>query len=192
MGGPRRLLSCDGRFSWPQRGVYFFMEDGEARSDSGQGPRIVRVGTHALKAQSSTTLWKRLSQHKGREKSGRGNHRGSIFRLIVGTALNADAAETCLTWGDKTAGRDVRAGETALEEHVTRIIGRMPFLWLVIDNEPGPTSMRGYIERNAIALRLLSTRHPLTGWAINAIERRFAYPGSGTRTTLMRATIRHF
>ena len=152
MGGPRRLLSCDGRFSWPQRGVYFFMEDGEARSDSGQGPRIVRVGTHALKAQSSTTLWKRLSQHKGGEKSGRGNHRGSIFRLIVGTALNADAAETCLTWGDKTAGRDVRAGETALEEHVTRIIGRMPFLWLVIDDEPGPTSMRGYIERNAIAL----------------------------------------
>ena len=31
---------------WPQRGVYFFMEDGEERSDSGSGLRIVRVGTH--------------------------------------------------------------------------------------------------------------------------------------------------
>jgi hypothetical protein len=71
------------------------MEEGEERSHSGQGPRIVRVGTHALKGGSSTTLWKRLSQHKGQERSRRGNHRGSIFRLIVGTALNADDPTRC-------------------------------------------------------------------------------------------------
>ena len=28
----------------------------------------------------------------------------------------------------------------------------MPFLWLAINDEPGPDSLRGYIERNAIAL----------------------------------------
>lgn len=28
----------------------------------------------------------------------------------------------------------------------------MPFLWLGIDGAPGPQSLRGYIERNAIAL----------------------------------------
>jgi hypothetical protein len=48
VGGPRTLAACSGRLGWPRRGVYFFMEDGEIRSDSGTGPRIVRVGTHAL------------------------------------------------------------------------------------------------------------------------------------------------
>ena len=46
-------------------GVYFFHEPGEERLDTGVGPRIVRVGTHALKIGSSTKLWTRLSQHKG-------------------------------------------------------------------------------------------------------------------------------
>ena len=28
----------------------------------------------------------------------------------------------------------------------------MPFLWLAVDDDPGPASQRGVIERNAIAL----------------------------------------
>jgi hypothetical protein len=87
LGGRRRLAHCHGRIQWPQRGVYFFMENGENRTDTGGGLRIVRVGTHALTATSQTTLWKRLSQHKGQEGSGGGNHRGSIFRLLVGSTL---------------------------------------------------------------------------------------------------------
>ena len=63
------------------------MEDGECRSDSGDGLRVVRVGTHALTSSSRTTLWKRLSQHKGQKASGGGNHRGSIFRLLVGSTV---------------------------------------------------------------------------------------------------------
>ena len=115
--------------------------------------RVVRIGTHALKIGSSTTLWKRLSQHKGQEKSGRGNHRGSIFRLIVGTALNTNDATRCSTWGQgQTADKSVRAAEITLEERVSHVIGRMPFVWLAIQDEPGPASLRGYIERNAIAL----------------------------------------
>ena len=39
---------------WPARGVYFFREAGESRSDTGEGLRVVRVGTHALKAGGST------------------------------------------------------------------------------------------------------------------------------------------
>ena len=88
-GGARALVGSSGRQSWPRRGVYFFMENGECRSSSGSGRRIVRVGTHALKPRSKTKLWTRLSQHRGQENTGGGNHRGSIFRLIVGTALIA-------------------------------------------------------------------------------------------------------
>ena len=85
LGGARRLSECYGRMGWPQRGVYFFREAGERRIDSSQGQRIVRVGTYALKPGSRSTLWDRLSQHRG-TNSGGGNHRGSIFRLIVGAA----------------------------------------------------------------------------------------------------------
>ncbi len=87
LGGKRTLAVCNGRMSWPTRGIYFFFEPGEERHDSGDGLRVVRVGTHALTAKSRTTLWNRLSQHKGVEKTGGGNHRGSIFRLILGSAL---------------------------------------------------------------------------------------------------------
>jgi len=87
--GKRKLASCHGSMNWPERGVYFFFEPGEMRSTSGSGMRVVRIGMHALKAGSKTTLWKRLSQHQGTQKSGGGNHRGSVFRLHVGTALIA-------------------------------------------------------------------------------------------------------
>jgi hypothetical protein len=61
LGGPLRLSGCHGRMNWPQRGVYFFYEEGETRSATGAGDRIVRVGTHALKEGSATLLWNRLS-----------------------------------------------------------------------------------------------------------------------------------
>ena len=152
-GGTRLLAHCDGRVSWPQRGVYFFIEPGERRSDSGEGLRIVRVGTHALTASSRTTLWKRLAQHKGQEKSGGGNHRGSIFRLLVGSTLVKEPAYGCPTWAQgKTASREITDGERAVERAVSTIIRAMPFLWLAVNDEPGPQSRRGYIERNSIAL----------------------------------------
>jgi hypothetical protein len=133
--------------------VYFFMEDGERRTDSGDGLRVVRVGTHALTSSSRTTLWKRLSQHKGQKASGGGNHRGSIFRLLVGSTLFKGPGAACPTWGIKnSAPRELRILERPFEEEVSRIIGAMPFLWLGIDDAPGAESMRGYVERNAIAL----------------------------------------
>lgn len=138
---------------WPERGIYFFFEEGETRIESGNGPRVVRVGTHALSATSKTSLWNRLSQHKGPSR-GAGNHRGSIFRLLIGDALARRFPETaCPTWGQgSSAGSDVRIRERALEDRVSGYIGQMPFLWLAVTDEPGPASLRGFIERNAIAL----------------------------------------
>lgn len=43
-------------------------------------------------------------------------------------------------------------GEQFLEGEVSAVIGRMPFLWLAVEDEPGPDSLRAMIERNAIAL----------------------------------------
>lgn len=161
-GGPRCLAECSGRMEWPPRGVYFFMEPGEVRRESGEGLRIVRVGTHALKDGSRTTLWKRLSQHKGQALSGGGNHRGSIFRLLIGAALLADEPTLCATWGQgSNAARTIREAERELESRVSAVIGQMPFLFLHIGDDPGPQSLRGAIERNAIALLSNSGKTPL-------------------------------
>lgn len=65
LDGARKLSACSGRMNWPRSGVYFFREPGEIQTDSGNGSRIVRIGTHALKTGSKSTIWKRLSQHKG-------------------------------------------------------------------------------------------------------------------------------
>lgn len=147
---------------WPQRGVYFFSEPGEERRESGGGLRVVRVGTHALKERSATVLWHRLSQHRGSSTTGSGNHRGSIFRLIVGQALIAQRGYDYSMWGTgSNAQKDVRMTEVPLEREVTGVIGAMPFLWLDIGDEAGPRSLRGYIERNSIALLSNMAKEPL-------------------------------
>lgn len=153
-GRKRNLSECSGHMTWPKRGVYFFFEDGELRSDSGNGPRVVRVGTHALKDSFRTSLWNRLSQHKGVAKTGGGNHRGSVFRKIVGAALSQRNPNIAIsTWGvGDSAPQEIRSKEHGLETKVSKIIGMMPFLWLAVKDSPSPESLRGYIERNSIAL----------------------------------------
>lgn len=169
IGGARKLTECSGRILWPRRGVYFFQEPGEQRLDSGEGPRIVRIGTHALRKGGRARLWTRLSQHKGQKTTGGGNHRGSVFRLIVGSALIQRHAYSYPNWGDKSiTGREVRTSEQLLEREVSNVIGSMPFLWLAIDDEAGPESLRGYIEKNSIALLSNYRKHaldlPSQGW----------------------------
>ena len=53
----------------------------------------------------------------------------------------------------------VNEAEADIEARVSEYVGRMPFLWVNVDDEPGPNSNRGFIERNAIAL-LSSYGHP--------------------------------
>jgi hypothetical protein len=160
---------------WPKRGLYFFFEDGEKRSDNGNGPRVVRVGTHALTVGSGTKLWTRLSQHKGQSNGG-GNHRGSIFRLTVGTALINKNGLNFPTWGiGNNADKAVRSGEVDLERQVSEMIGNMRFLWLSIEDEPGPESRRRYVEKNSIALLSNYNKPPLdppsTTWLGNFCNR---------------------
>lgn len=157
LGGRRTLGGCHGRMGWPGRGVYFFFEPGELREDGG-AHRVVRVGTHGLKGGSRSTLWGRLRQHRGSLGGGRpggGNHRGSVFRLHVGSAmLRREGLEGQYpTWGlGSSAKRAMTAHEHPIEKLVSDHIRSMPFLWLEVDDEPGPESARGHIERNAIGL----------------------------------------
>jgi hypothetical protein len=162
VGGRRTLAACSGRMDWPRRGVYFFMEHGETRTDTGEGLRVVRVGTHALTSTSKTTLWNRLSQHRGHQRSGGGNHRGSIFRLLIGSTVVAVVGDGCPTWGVKnSASLAIRKSEERTEAAVSRIIRAMPFLWLAVDDPPGSSSLRGVIERNSIALLSNLEKPPL-------------------------------
>ncbi|HET6148619.1 MAG TPA: hypothetical protein VFH68_13880 [Polyangia bacterium] len=148
---------------WPSRGVYFFFEKGEQRTASGVGPRVTRIGTHALTFASSTSLWHRLAQHRGVVRSGSGNHRGSIFRLLVGEALIERDGSHVETWGVGGSLTDaariwdlprgtVKEQERPTELAVSRIIGAMPFVCIPVVDPPGTESMRGLIERDAIAL----------------------------------------
>lgn len=82
--------------------------------------------------------------------SGGGNHRGSIFRLLVGSALKARAGADEPTSRGIGADSDTAArklgvdraavvgNEATLETEVSRHIDAMPFLWLRTDDPPGP------------------------------------------------------
>jgi hypothetical protein len=149
-GGCRMLSNCSGRIGWPKRGVYFFYEHGENRTDTGIGLRVVRIGTTTG---AKSTLWKRLRGHKGTEKTGGGNHRGSVFRLLVGTALIKKNGFVSDLWGiNKSASAEITKSEKPLEIEVSKIIRNMPFLWLAVKDDSGSKSLRGYIETNSIAL----------------------------------------
>ena len=187
VGGTRLLSECTGGMGWPGRGLYFFFEPGETRSGSGAGLRVVRIGTHALKAGSKSTLWGRLSQHRGTARNSGGNHRGSIFRLLVGISLaRRSGISLPPSWGlggdPGTAARrlgveraEVKRSEAELEASVSRYVGAMPFLFLNVEDEPGPASERGFIERNAIALlsayREASPDPASTGWRGRSSDR---------------------
>jgi hypothetical protein len=169
--GPRRLRDCSGTGPWPRHGVYFFYEDGEDRADGSR--RVVRVGTHALNATSQTSMWARLRQHRGRlggRNPGGGNHRASIFRAHVGTALirSGDWPDGLLqAWASSPRSPEWADLEDQVERQVSHHIRAMPFLWLPVPNRSSGASDRGYIEKNSIALlscRTGGTDRPSSGW----------------------------
>jgi hypothetical protein len=157
VGGKQGLAACDGYMDWPGRGVYFFFASDEWR-DNRDSLRITRIGTHAVSTGSRTSLWNRLRNHRGALSGtygGGGNHRGSVFRKAVGDALiNRQGLEKAYPqWGvGSSAARERRLQELGMERRVSDYIRKLPFLWIDVDDEPGPTSDRAYIERNAIAL----------------------------------------
>lgn len=155
--GKRTLDDCTGYMGWPDRGVYFFFAPEETRTSSDQ-QRLTRIGTHAVSSGSGTTLWNRLRTHRGANSgsyAGGGNHRGSVFRKRIGEALikRENLADEYPTWGEgSSAARERRLAEHEMEVRVSEYIRELPFLWVNIDDEPGPDSDRAYVERNVISL----------------------------------------
>lgn len=145
------LATYTGRSRWPTRGVYFFQEPGEYR-EARDVPRIVRVGTHAVSANSKATLWGRLRTHRG-DRAGGGSHRSSVFRRHIGAALLARDGGHLPTWGVRSsASSSIRSSEALHEQQVSAYLGATSVLWVDIPDEPGPRSARAFVERNAIAL----------------------------------------
>lgn len=174
VGGVRCLSQCDGRKGWPQRGVYLFFEPGELRED-GHAPRVVRVGTHAVRKGVKSTFWGRLAQHKGHSGAsypGGGNHRGSVFRFHVGTALlntRTYPPEAGAHWEQRNkVPPAVKGSEYVLELDVSQHIGQMPFLWVDVPDDAGPHSDRGLIEAGTVALLSNYGKPPIdppsSGW----------------------------
>ncbi len=150
LGGRRRLGECDARMGWPDRGVYFFFEGCQFREAS-EDLRVVRVGTHAVTAGASTTLWQRLSQHRS------GNHRASSFRKLIGSALPRVPS----TWdAAKNPASALHDAEARHEGAVSDVIRSMPFVYLSVLDAPGPNSKRAMIARGATALLAIHERYP--------------------------------
>ena len=161
-GGRKTLAAAESDQVWPARGIYFFFEPGEVRTVSGEGDRVVRVASHSFSANSPSPFWGGLLGTRG-GPSGRGNHRASIFRQLVGEALLRRSGRSLPSWGVGSSQRDtasklsvdlavVMAEEGALEVEVSDYIRRMPFTWMSTPPGPSPDGRRAYYERQAIAL----------------------------------------
>jgi hypothetical protein len=154
IGGKKLLSETHGKMPWPQRGIYFFFENRELRENGSM--RVVHVGAHGTQEGSQSTLWERLRQHRGNttgNRKGGGNHRGSTLRLQVGTAFMTKKGYNVPTWGvGEFLESEVSEAEHEVEVQVSDYIRAMPFLWLAVDDPPGPESVRGIIERNSIGL----------------------------------------
>lgn len=167
-GGMRRMAQADPEDAWPQRGVVWFFERTEPRSDTGEGLRVVRVATHALKAELQSTLWDRLAHDAS------GLHRGSVFRTLLGTALRDTMGNSePQSWGRGAQPPPESARqEAALEAAVSLYAGQMPFLFLAVGDPPGPRSLRGFIEKNSVALLSNYARAPVDPASVTWIGRR--------------------
>ena len=142
--GGRLALGEVERTDCPDRGVYFFFEPGERRSGSGSGERVVRVGSHALRAGQTPPLWSRIAKHKGAD-SPTGRQRGSVFRSRVGSAI----CRSIRGLGPRRWPTDAHRGDAArIEGLINERMWPMTMLLLAV----GRRMHRDYIERNAIAL----------------------------------------
>jgi hypothetical protein len=152
--GKRRLATCDGTLGWPKQGVYFFFEHGETRANGEM--RVVRVGTHAVSQNSKRSLWERLRTHRGPftgKFRGGGNHRASVFRKLVGSAIIAKEQLQCDSWDiRKSVPEEVRNAEHSIEVKVSNCIRSLPFLWVRAKDKASKDSIRAFIEKNTIAL----------------------------------------
>lgn len=138
----------------PPRGLYIFFDPRELSIYSKTVPRIVRIGTHAISANSKSMLRTRMRQHLG-TKAGTGNHRGSVFRLHVGESMMmaGEYPKLLATWGKgSNAELEIRQQEEALELHVSQYLRNLLVTTIDIDDEPSKDSQRARLERALINL----------------------------------------
>lgn len=126
----------------PKNGVYFFFENGELRKASAD-QRVVRVGTHGLRANNSRLLT-RISSHYS------GNIRESAFRKLIAEALLKKLLPK----------KTIPLLEPSISQH---LFCHMSFLLLPVSNP----ALRQEIEKLSIGL-LSNCRSPIdppwNGW----------------------------
>lgn len=148
----RPFEMCKGSDDWPNAGVYVYYDPAQKRVLEPPHPKIVRIGTHGVSDGSISTLWQRLKAHKG-DLNGLGNHRTSIFRLHIGTALIAANRLQCPSWGSTARpSPDELEAEKEIERAVSEYIGRLHISVLPIIDEASKRSDRAYVEQNLIAI----------------------------------------
>ena len=138
-------------------------------------------------------MWDRVKQHYGTGARSSahphgGNHRGSVYRRRVGEAFVERYAlhDRYPDWGtprvpEDRERSDVRDEEYPLERRVSAFLRDQPFVWLDIDDEPGPDSERAYVERNLIDLLSNYDRRPVD-------RRRSDWLGGHARSAKIRAS----
>ena len=156
VNGRRRLGDCDPATDPAVGGVYFFFEEGEKRSGSGKGERVIRVG-------KCKRYRRRISrQHKGpREEM----ERGSVFRRWVHNALfrrdrKRDSADFPDITKKNLAGMLEalnRGQQRRLAKATSKHMWPMNLLFVPIGEE----ECRRYIEKNAIALLSEYNKKPI-------------------------------
>jgi len=144
---PKRTLSELNKSNLPIKGVYFFFDTEQTRSKSKE-LKVIRIGTHAARANSKTTLYNRLKQHKGTNK-GYGNHRGSVFRELVGFCFINNQFPEVSSWGQKNKKTN---SEKQVENTVSSYLSNLLFTVIEIPGASHKDNDRAFIEKNSISL----------------------------------------
>ena len=145
-GRKHTLGDCDRDTVKSTSGVYFFFEDGEVRTKSGNGDRVVRVG-------ESSNLYDRICRkHRGpADRIGRG-----VFRKWVHNAQFRKYREAEFSdWPDISEKRSLQGIIGALNDEQRRLLGRYTseHMWQKqVLFVPVHEEDRFYIEKNAIKL----------------------------------------
>lgn len=155
---PQKFSDFNSKNCCPEFGLYLFLHSDEIRLYEPSRLRIARIGTHAVSEGSKSTLWQRLKTHKGTD-NGFGNHRSSIFRSYIGSALINKNGCSLESWAQETNDKETLIRERELEKQVSDYLSKkFQVVCLNIPGVPSKTSDRAYIERNLIAL-LSSSNH---------------------------------
>jgi hypothetical protein len=167
-----------------------------ARCDCWMGLNIRRLPSHSV---AENVDWPDEPSHcAGQRVTNVGSARLGDYCVLVRT----EEVVSVSSWGLKSdIGKasaelnldraDLAFAEAPVEGAVTNYISVMPFPWIDIDDEPGPTSLRGVIERNSIALLSNHERTPLDP-PIHRTETSCAAQVFGTSIMLMKHMIQYF